>query len=97
MIVPVLRRRLDEARPAERPLYRAALAHYAGLGRTALRYGAHAGMPAARRALRILRRAAPGAPGPWLWWLASFAPRRLRARWTGPDVVPDGALWTLPR
>jgi glycosyltransferase involved in cell wall biosynthesis len=96
MIVPVLRRHLAEAPPEHRAALRAALRRHAGLARLAVQYAVHAGPRAARRALRVLMRAAPGAPGPYLWWLATFAPRTWRRRWTGPDVTLDGEAWTMP-
>jgi glycosyltransferase involved in cell wall biosynthesis len=97
MTVPVLRRHLESAPPEDRPTLKAALAGYAGLARTAVLYGRHGGMGSARWALRRLMRAAPGAPGPFLWWLATFVPAPLRRRWTGPDVTLDGRVWAVSR
>lgn len=91
MDVPVLRRHLKYARPEHRAGVRAALKRRAELAPLAVRYGRHGGMRAARQALALLAAASPRSPGPYLCWLATFAPRRLLARWTGPDAVLDGA------
>jgi len=91
MDVPVLRRHLRYARAEHRAGVRAALKRRTELASLAVRYGRQGGMRAARQALATLVGASPRSPAPYLWWLATFAPRKLLARWTGPDVILDGA------
>ncbi len=90
MDLPVLQRHLTYARPEHRAAVRAALKRRAQLAPLAVRQGCEGGMRAARQALAKLASASPRSPGPYLWWLATFAPRSLLARWTGPDVDLDG-------
>ncbi len=91
MDLPVLQRHLSSARPEHRAAVRAALKRRARLAPLAVRRGREDGMRAARQALAKLAFASPRSPGPYLWWLATFAPRWLVARWTGPMLELEGA------
>jgi glycosyltransferase involved in cell wall biosynthesis len=96
MDLPVLRRHLSSARPEHRAAVRAALKRRAQLAPLAVRQGHEGGMRAARQTLARLASASPRSPGPYLWWLATFAPRWLVARWTGPALELDGARTAPP-
>lgn len=98
MDLPVLERHLQRVPPARRAAVRRALHRRARTARLAWLLGRRHGMPAARRILARLARAAPWMPQPRLWWLATWMPAALVGGWAerGSHAEELAALGSEP-